>query len=77
MELPREPLGSNAAIGGMEVRMMAVAALEKIGLDVSDIQAKGKAMGLLLLYAEKSSWEPEARTRARTAADRVQATISK
>ena len=77
MDLLKEPLDSSAVIGGMEVRMMAVAAVEKIGIDVPDIQAKAKAMGLLLIYADKSSWEPEAKARARDAADRVQATISK
>jgi len=77
MELLLEPLGSSAAIGGMEVRMMAVAAMEKIGMDAADIKAKSKAMGHLQVYADKSGWEPEARARARDAADRVLATISK
>lgn len=77
MDLLLGPLDSSAAIGGMEVRMMAVAAMEKIGIDATDIKAKGKAMGHLQTYAEKSGWEPEARARARDAADRVQATISK
>lgn len=77
VELLREPLNSSAAIGGMEVRMMAIAAVETIGIDVTDIQVKAKAMGLLETYADKDSWETEARARARDAANRVQATISK
>ena len=62
------PLNSNAAIGGMEVRMMAVVAMEKIGLDVDDVGAKAKAMGLLQTYASKGGWEPEAQRRAKEAA---------
>jgi hypothetical protein len=77
MDLLVGPLDSSAAIGGMEVRMKAVAAMEKIGIDANDLKAKAKAMGRLETYTEKDSWEPEARARARDAAKRVQDTISK
>jgi hypothetical protein len=61
------PLDSNAVIGGMEVRMMAVAAVERIGVESSEAAAKGKAMGLLQSYAGRSSWEPEAKRRVEEA----------
>ena len=66
------PLDSNAAIGGMEVRMMAVAALERIGREAPDIGTKAKAMGLLQAYASRSGWEPEARKRAQEGAARIE-----
>jgi hypothetical protein len=61
------PLDSNALIGGMEVRMMAVVAVERIGVESSEPAAKAKAMGLLQSYAGKSTWEPEAKRRAEEA----------
>ena len=69
------PLNSEALIGGMEVRMMAVAAVEKIGLEASGIRIKAKAMGLLQSYASKSNWESEARRRAQEAATNIQGSI--
>ena len=69
------PLESSAAIGGMEVRMMAVAAMEKIGMDASDAGTKAKAMGLLQAYAARGGFEPEARRRAQEAAARIQASL--
>jgi hypothetical protein len=68
-------LDSSAMIGGMEVRMMAVAAMEKIGLGISDVGAKAKAMGLLQAYASRGGWEAEARTRAQDAARAIEATL--
>ena len=68
-------LDANDAIGGMEVRMMAVAAMEKVGLDAADVGSKAKAMGLLQAYAARTGWEPEARKRARDAATRVEASV--
>jgi hypothetical protein len=75
MESLSAAMDSNAMIGGMEVRMMAVAALESIGVDASDIQIKGQVLGLLKLHAEKAQWEPEARNRAAVAATAVQNSI--
>jgi len=69
------PLNSEALIGGMEVRMMAVAAVEKIGLGASGVLTKSKAMGILQSYAAKSSWEPEAKRRAQEAAANIQSSI--
>jgi len=66
------PLDSNAMIGGMEVRMMAVAAVERIGVESSAADAKGKAMGLLQSYAGKNTWEPEAKRRAAEAVAAIQ-----
>lgn len=66
------PLESSAAIGGLEVRMMAIVALERIGLDASDIGTKAKAMGLLQSYVARSGWEPAARKRAQDAATAIQ-----
>ena len=74
IDLLASPLESNAVIGGMEVRMMAVAALERIGRDASDVGTKAKAMGLLQAYSARSGWEPEARKRAQEAASRIEAT---
>jgi len=75
MDLLEEPLKSSAATGGMEVRMMAVLALERIGADVNDVGAKAKAMGMLRVFSGNGGWEAEARTRAQEGADAVQATI--
>ena len=69
------PLQSAALIGGMEVRMMAVAAVEKIGVEAAEVRTKAKAMGLLQSYAAKGSWEPEAKRRAEEAAASIQASM--
>jgi hypothetical protein len=69
------PLDSSAAIGGMEVRMMAVAAVERIGIGAEGIGTKARAMGLLQAGAAKDGWEPEARARARAGAQAIQARI--
>ena len=65
------PLDSGALIGGMEVRMMAIAAMEKVGLEATEVRTKAKAMGLLQSYAAKSEWEPEASRRAKEAATNI------
>jgi hypothetical protein len=75
LELLAAPLDSDAVIGGMEVRMMAVAAVERIGMGTAEVGTKAKAMGMLQAYGSKSSWEPEARRRAQNAATLVQATV--
>ena len=69
------PLDSASVVGGMEVRMMAVAATEKIGIHATGVGTKARAMGLLQAYAAKDSWEPEARRRARDAAMAIQSRI--
>jgi hypothetical protein len=69
------PLNSEALIGGMEVRMMAVSAVEKIGLGASGVHTKAKAMGILQSFAAKSSWEAEAKKRAQEAATNIQSAI--
>jgi hypothetical protein len=69
------PLETNAAIGGFEARMMAIVAMERVGLDASDVGTKAKAMGLLQAYVAKGSWEPEARKRAQDAATAIQNSI--
>jgi hypothetical protein len=73
IDLLTSVLDSNAAVGGMEVRMMAVVALERIGRDASELGTKAKAMGLLQASAARSGWEPEARKRAQEAASRIEA----
>lgn len=77
LDLLVAPLDSMAAIGGMEVRMMAVAAVERIGIDASGVATKTKAMGLLQSYANKSGWEPEAKRRAEQASSRIQNSMKK
>jgi hypothetical protein len=73
IDLLVSPLDSSAAIGGMEVRMMAVAGLERIGRDASDVPTKAKAMGLLQAYAARNGCEPEAKKRAQDGAARIEA----
>ena len=75
LDLLLEPLGSSAMIGGMEVRMMAIVALERIGVDAQDVGTKAKAMGLAQSYGARSGWEAEARKRASDAASAIQRTL--
>ncbi len=75
IDLMQAPLNSAAMIGGMEVRMMAVAEVEKLGLAASELATKTKTIALLQGYAGNSSWEPEAQRRAAEAATRIQSTI--
>ena len=65
------------SIGGMEVRMMAIAAMEKVGLDAMDVSTKAKAMGMLQAYASRGNFEPEARRRAQEAAARIEASLKR
>ena len=50
-------LESLAMIGGLEVRMMAIYAVERVGRDASDVATRAKAMGLLHAYLARGSWE--------------------
>jgi hypothetical protein len=77
LDLLIAPLDSNAMIGGMEVRMMAVVAVERIGVESSETAAKAKAMGILQSYAGKGSWEPEAKRRAEEAVAAIQNSMKK
>ena len=72
LELLVAPLDSNSLIGGMEVRMMALAAVERVGLEASGVRTKAKAMGLLQSYATRGNWEPEAKRRAQEAASAIE-----
>jgi len=75
LDLLVPPLDSNALIGGMEVRMMAVIAAEHIGVESSETTAKAKAMGLLQSSANKSAWEPETKRRAEEAVAAIQSSM--
>jgi hypothetical protein len=75
IDLMTAPLNSMAAIGGMEVRLMAVVAVERIGVEAKQVGTKSKAMGLMQSYATKSGWEPEARKRALEASTKIQDSI--
>ena len=75
VDLLVSPLESNAAIGGLEVRMMAIVAMERVGIDASDVGTKAKAMGVLQSYVARSGWEPEARRRAQDGANAIQASM--
>lgn len=77
LELLQAPLNSSAMIGGLEVRMMALRAVERIGLESTEVGTKAKAMGMLQLYAGKDGWEPEARRRAQEGAAAVQNSIKR
>lgn len=76
IDLMTAPLNSMAAIGGMEVRLMAVVAVERIGVEAKQVGTKSKAMGLMQSYATRSGWEPEARKRALEASTKIQNSIS-
>ncbi len=75
LDLLVAPLNSSAAIGGMEVRMMAVVAVERIGIDASETGTKTKAMVLLQSYTNNVGWEPEAKKRAAEASSKIQSSI--
>jgi hypothetical protein len=69
-----EPLGSDAIAGGMEVRTMAIVAVERIGVNAQDPGTKTRAMTLATSYATRDGWEPEARKRAMDAVSAIQRT---
>ncbi len=75
LDLLQAPLQSNAMIGGMEVRTMAVVEVEKIGVASKDEAVKTKAMQMEQAYATDNQWEPESRHRAAEGAARIQSTI--
>ncbi len=77
IDLLTAPLDSMAMIGGMEVRLMAVVAVERIGVQASEVGTKSKAMGLLHAYSSKSHWESEARARAMEAAAEIQNSLKR
>jgi hypothetical protein len=76
IDLMKAPLDSMAMIGGMEVRMMAVVAVERLGLEATEVSTKAKASGMLQSYAEKESLEPEMRRRAAEGAARIQKSMN-
>jgi hypothetical protein len=71
------PMASGSLIGGMEVRMMAIRAIERIGLDSTDQRIKTKAMVALEAAATRGSFESETKERAKDAATRIQNSTSK
>lgn len=75
LDLLKAALDSRAMIGGMEVRMMALAAVERIGVDADDVATKAKAMGSAQSYAANAGWEAEARQRARDVSAAIQKTL--
>lgn len=75
IDLLAGPLESNAMIGGLELRMMAIVAMERAGVIASDIGTKAKAMGLLQSYVTRSGWEEEAKRRARDGAAAIQTSM--
>ena len=75
LELMKAPLDSTAMIGGMELRMMAVAEVEKLGMAAPEPATKGKALQILQACASNSSWEPEARRRATAGVAWIQSTM--
>ena len=73
LDLLLAPLESSAAVGGMETRMMAVVAVERIGTEAREVVTKSKALGMMRTYVLKTTWETEARVRAKEAASRIKA----
>jgi hypothetical protein len=61
LDVLASPLESMAMIGGMEVRMFAVAAIEKIGINSWSAETKTKALVLLRSYGNKGTWEEKPR----------------
>ena len=57
--------------------MMAIAAVEKVGVEAFEVGTKAKAMGLMQSYAAKSDWEPEAKKRAQEAVTVIQNSIKR
>lgn len=72
IDLMEAPLDSMAMIGGMEVRLMAVVALERLGSQAPNVATKAKALGMLQAAANSSGWEPEAKNRVAEAAGKIQ-----
>jgi hypothetical protein len=62
-------------IGGMEVRMMAVRAVERVGLEATEVGTKGKGDGHAAVVCDEGRREPEARRRAQEAATAVQGSV--
>ncbi len=75
IDLLQAPLNSAAMIGGVEVRMMTVAEVEKLGVASPDAAIKAKAIATLEACAGNSLWEPEARARATEGVARIQGTM--
>ena len=75
IESMQPPLDSTAMIGGMEVRLMAVVEVEKLGLKTNDVAIKTKAIEMLQSCARNNLWEPEAQRRAADAATRIQTSM--
>jgi hypothetical protein len=76
LDVLASPLESMAMIGGLEVRMFAMAAVERIGVESTDTATKTKALVLLRSYANKGG-EAEAKSRANEAAARIEASMKK
>ena len=72
LDLPQAPLDSMAMIGGMEVRMMVMVEVERLGVYAPEIGTKAKAMGMFQASANNSRVEPEARHRTAEGAAQVQ-----
>jgi hypothetical protein len=68
------PMASQAAAGGIEVRMLAVAAMERIAVNSGSAATKGQAMGLLQSESGRR-WEPEAVRRAQAAVAAIKASM--
>jgi hypothetical protein len=77
LDLMQPPLQSATLIGGMEVRLMAVVEVERLGVAAHDVALKTKASQMLQAYASNNQWEPEAQSRAANGAARIQSTINK
>ena len=55
--------------------MMAVVAVERIGTEAREVVTKSKALGMMRTYVLKTTWETEARVRAREAASRIESSM--
>ena len=57
---------------GMEVRLMAVVEVERLGVNAREVATKANAMGMLQSCASHTLGEPEARARAAEGIAQVQ-----
>lgn len=72
-ELLLEPLKSQGLAGSMEVRMLAVVAMEQIAMNSASAVTKGTVIGLLQSESSKSHWEPAAKARVDLAISTIKA----
>lgn len=72
ISLLQAPLESESPIGGMELRMYTIHAIEKIAIDSVDISVKTRAIVLLGTESNKNSFESKTKERVLAAVANIQ-----